>query len=129
MLYKTRKLVKPPDLNPSNTLFGGQLLKWIDEEAAVFAMCKFGNNHVVTKYMSEIDFINPAYSGDIVEIGCEVISVGRTSLTLRSEVRIKDTETVIIRIEKIVLVHVDNSGRPKAHGMTLETLRTETITN
>jgi acyl-CoA hydrolase len=122
MIYKTRKLVKPPDLNPSNTLFGGQLLKWIDEEAAVFAMCKFRSNHVVTKYMSEIDFINPAYSGDIVEIGCEVIGVGGTSLTLRSEVRIKDTETVIIRIEKIVLVHVDNSGRPKRHGFTMETI-------
>jgi acyl-CoA hydrolase len=122
MLYKTRKLIKPPDLNPSNTLFGGQLLKWIDEEAAVFAMCKFGSNHVVTKYMSEIDFINPAYSGDIVEIGCEVTGVGNTSITLKSEVRIKDTSTVIIRIEKIVLVHVDNSGRPKKHGLTFESL-------
>ena len=29
------KLIKPEDLNAGHTLFGGQLLKWIDEEAAI----------------------------------------------------------------------------------------------
>jgi len=27
-------LIKPGDLNARGTLFGGQVLKWIDEEAA-----------------------------------------------------------------------------------------------
>ena len=40
MKYRTRKLIKPEDLNSRETLFGGQLLKWIDEEAAIFAMCQ-----------------------------------------------------------------------------------------
>lgn len=34
MKYYSRRLVKPEHLNPANTLFGGQLLSWIDEEAA-----------------------------------------------------------------------------------------------
>jgi len=34
MKYRTRKLIKPSDLNARGTLFGGQVLKWIDEEAA-----------------------------------------------------------------------------------------------
>ena len=38
MIYRTRKLIKPSDLNPRGTLFGGQLLKWIDEEAAILAL-------------------------------------------------------------------------------------------
>jgi len=122
MQFKTRKLVGPPDLNPANTLFGGQLLKWIDEESAIFAMCKIDDNHVVTKYMSEIDFINPAFSGDIIEIGCEVISVGKTSLTITCVVRVKGTKTIIISIDEIVFVHVDQNGRPKPHGKTMETL-------
>lgn len=122
MIFKTRKLVSPPDLNPANTLFGGQLLKWIDEEAAIFAMCQLDDNHIVTKYMSEIDFVNPAYSNDIIEIGCETVKVGRTSITIDCLVRVKDTKTTIIRIEEIVLVHVDSSGRPKAHGKTMEML-------
>jgi acyl-CoA hydrolase len=120
MQFKTRKLVSPPDLNPGNTLFGGQLLRWIDEEVAIYAMVKLGTNHVVTKYISEINFINPAYQGDIIEIGAEVVSLGRTSITLRCEVRIKDTDTIIISIDKFVMVHVDMNGRPKPHHKTME---------
>jgi acyl-CoA hydrolase len=123
MIFKTRKLVSPPDLNPANTLFGGQLLKWIDEEAAIFAMCQIGNNHVVTKYMSEIDFVSPAFNNDIIEIGCETVKVGTTSITLKCEVRVKDTKTTVIKIDEIVLVHVDPNGRPRAHGKTLATIR------
>ncbi len=33
MKFRTRKLIKPEDLNARGTLFGGQMLKWIDEEA------------------------------------------------------------------------------------------------
>ncbi|TNE34685.1 acyl-CoA thioesterase [bacterium] len=123
MIFKTRKLVSPPDLNPANTLFGGQLLKWIDEEAAIFAMCQLGDNNIVTKYMSEIDFISPAYNNDIIEIGCETVKVGRTSITINCEVRIKDTKNTVIKIEEIVLVHVDSNGRPRAHGKTFEMLK------
>ena len=28
MKYNTRKWVKPEDLNPNNSLFGGRLLEW-----------------------------------------------------------------------------------------------------
>jgi acyl-CoA thioesterase YciA len=123
--FKTRKLVSPPDLNPNNTLFGGQLLRWIDEEVAIYAMCKLNSNHIVTKYMSEINFVNPAFKGDIIEIGSEVLSIGRTSITLRCEVRVKDTDVIVIKIEKIVLVHVDQNGRPKAHHKTFDNLNNE----
>jgi hypothetical protein len=34
MRFHTRKWIKPEDLNPNGTLFGGQLLAWIDEELA-----------------------------------------------------------------------------------------------
>ena len=49
MNFHTRKWVKPEDLNANGTLFGGSLLKWIDEEAAIYAMCQLDNKRVVTK--------------------------------------------------------------------------------
>ncbi len=116
MEYKTRKIVSPPNLNSGNTLFGGQLLKWIDEEVSIFAMCQLGTNSILTKFMSEIDFRQPAYLGEIVEIGTEVVSFGTTSITLRCEVRVKGTKKVVITIDKIVFVHIDENGRPKPHG-------------
>ena len=38
MRFHTRKWVKPEDLNPNGTLFGGRLLEWIDEEALMDAV-------------------------------------------------------------------------------------------
>ena len=63
MRFYTRKLIKPGDLNSNNTLFGGALLRWIDEEAGIYAMTKLQSKRVVTKYISEIDFKNSLQAG------------------------------------------------------------------
>ena len=87
MKFHTRKWVKPEDLNPNGTLFGGRLLSWIDEEAALYTVVQLNNSKVVTKHMSEIIFNSKALEGDIIEIGIEVIQFGRTSISLKCEVR------------------------------------------
>ncbi len=127
MVFFTRKLVKPGDLNANNTLFGGQLLKWIDEEAGIYAMTKLNNARVVTKFMSEINFISSASQADVIEIGLQFISIGRTSITFKCEVRNLFTKKTIISIERIVFVNVDKKGMPKPHGKTLEIVQDEAI--
>ena len=112
MIYRTRKLIKPADLNGHDTLFGGRLMAWIDEECAVYATCQMKTPGNVTKFISEMNFIAPAFQGDIIEIGVETIATGRTSLTLRCEVRNIRSKQVIITIEKLVFVAVDKDGRP-----------------
>lgn len=116
MKYRTRKLIKPSDLNARGTLFGGQVLKWIDEEAAIFCICQLGSANIVTKAMSAINFVKTAKTGDIVEIGCEVVKFGNTSITVSCDVRNKNTKQSIIRIDEIVFVLLDENGKPKAHG-------------
>jgi len=118
MRFHTRKWVKPEDLNPNGTLFGGRLLEWIDEEAALYSIIQLENTRVVTKYISEINFNSSARQGDIVEIGIEVLNFGRTSLTLKCEVRNKMTREVIITVERIIMVSLDASGMPVIHGKT-----------
>lgn len=118
MRFHTRKWVKPEDLNPNNTLFGGRLLQWIDEEAALYAIIQLDNRKIVTKYMSEIDFINAPEQGDIIEIGIVATHFGRTSITLRCEVRDKLTHEAILNIEKLVFVNLGEDGRPEPHGKT-----------
>ena len=115
MDYRTRKLIKPEDLNSRGTLFGGQLLKWIDEEASIFCMCQLDTKDIVTKIMSEIDFISSAKLGDVIEIGCELITLGKTSISIKCMVRNKDTQRLIIVVDKIVFVAVDENGTPKPH--------------
>ncbi|WP_068597923.1 acyl-CoA thioesterase [Vaginella massiliensis] len=118
MNFHTRKWVKPEDLNPNKSLFGGKLLAWIDEEAALYSIIQLENPHVVTKFMSEIDFQASAKEGDIIEIGLEVVKFGRTSLVLKCEVRNKMTHQTIITVEKITMVNLDADGKPKPHGKT-----------
>lgn len=118
MNFHSRKLVKPGDLNSNQTLFGGGLLSWIDEEAAIYAIIQLGNERTVTKYMSEINFVSSARQGDIIEMGLAVVHWGTTSLTLRAVVRNVFTGEVIIAIDKIVMVGLDENGEPKPHGFT-----------
>lgn len=122
MKFYSRKLIKPGDLNARNTLFGGALLRWIDEEAGIYAMTKLGTKSVVTKYMSEIDFVSSAEQGDIIEIGLGFNKIGKTSISFSCEVRNILTKETIIKIDNIVFVHVGNDGSSKAHGKNLENL-------
>lgn len=118
MNFHTRKWVKPEDLNPNGFLFGGSLLRWLDEEAAIYASVQLESPWVVTKFISEINFVSSARKGDIIELGLEPASFGHTSLTLRSIVRNLITKKIILEIDKIVFVQVDEGGQPVAHGRT-----------
>ena len=118
MNFHTRKWVKPEDLNPNHSLFGGRLLQWIDEEAVIYAIVQLENPRVVTKYVSEINFINAPKQGDIIEIGIIATEFGRTSLTMRCEVRNMLTREPILHIAKLVFVNLGDDGKPAPHGKT-----------
>lgn len=118
MRFHTRKWVKPEDLNANGTLFGGRLLDWIDEEAALYTIIQLENQKVVTKYMSEIDFKSSAKQGDIIEIGIDVVKFGTASLTLSCAVRNKMTHETIITISNIVMVNIGPDGKAQPHGKT-----------
>ncbi len=118
MRFHTRKWVKSEDLNANETLFGGKLLAWIDEEAALYSIIQLENKRVVTKYISEINFMSSAVAGDIIEIGIEVVKFGKTSLNLNCEVRNKMNRETIITVDNIIMVNLGVDGKPKPHGKT-----------
>ncbi|MDB5245745.1 MAG: acyl-CoA thioesterase [Segetibacter sp.] len=118
MNFHTRKWVKPEDLNPNHSLFGGRLLQWIDEEAVIYAIVQLENPFVVTKFISEINFIKSPKQGDIIELGILATHFGNTSLTMRCEVRNILTREPILNIDKLVFVNLDENGKPKLHGKT-----------
>ena len=113
-----------PQLNANNTLFGGALLKWIDEEAGIYAMTKLDTKRVVTKYISEIDFVSSAKQGDVIEIGLDFDKLGTTSITFSCQVRNVFTKKVILSIEKIVFVKIDENEKAVPHGKIIATLGT-----
>lgn len=118
MRFHTRKWVKPEDLNPNSTLFGGKLLAWIDEELALYSIIQLESYRIVTKHMSEINFRSSAKQGDIVEIGIDVVKFGTTSITLKCEARNLMTRETILTVDTITMVSLDINGKPVAHGKT-----------
>ncbi len=118
MNYKTREIVMPKHLNNANKLFGGQVLMWIDKEAAMFAACQMKTTSLVTAHMGEINFKHPGNQGDYIEIGCELIKFGRTSVTIKCTVHNMTTDQDIVVADNIVFVAMDEFGNPTPHGQS-----------
>ena len=125
--FSVRKWVKPEDLNQHGALFGGRLLQWVDEEAAIFAITQIGTRDLVTRHMSEINFLSRAERGDLLELIYTVQRFGRTSVTLSCRVKNSVTDAEILTLDSIVFVSVDEHGTPVAHGQTRPTPTTERV--
>ena len=117
-LVTYRKLVMPGDLNPANTLFGGKMMAWIDEAAALYAMCQMESRNIVTKKITEIDFQQPVHSGDFLEFNASIVKIGRTSLTIGINVtkKLRNSRVEVCSCS-IVFVNLDSKGAPYPHGM------------
>jgi len=111
-------LLLPKDTNAYGTIFGGVILSHIDLASAVEAR-KVGRHRFVTKAMREVEFHEPVFLGDIVNFFTETVRVGHTSITVRVSVEAErwgggSGEKVKVTEAEVVLVAVDESGRPTA---------------
>ena len=109
-------LLLPKDTNAMGTIFGGVILSHIDLASAVEAR-KLAARRYVTKAMREVEFHQPVFLGDIVSFYTETLRVGRTSITVRVSVEAERWgagrgETVKVTEAEVVLVAVDDSGKP-----------------
>lgn len=125
--HVVRKWVKPEDLNQHGALFGGRLLQWVDEDAAILAVTQLGTVDVVTRYLSAVDFVGRADRGDLLELDFCVESFGRTSITFSCVVENAVTGADVLRLDRIVFVAVDAAGMPRPHGRTAPTQGTERL--
>ena len=81
-LTEQQYLICPAHINHYGRLFGGQLLKWIDELAGIVAIRHCGAT-VTTAAIDNLQFQAPAYSGDMIVLQGRVTYVGRTSMEIR----------------------------------------------
>jgi acyl-CoA thioesterase YciA len=114
-LFATRRLVMYQDLNAAGMLFGGELMRWLDEATAQIAARIMSTRSLVTKKFGEVVFDHPGRLGDSVEFWCRVEKTGTTSLTLDARVLVRqvapETLTQICQAN-VVYVALDKAGRP-----------------
>ena len=101
------------DINGQNRLFGGQLLKWIDEVAGVTARRHCGRN-VTTASIDQLSFKDGAYLNETVVLVGRVTYVGRTSMEVRVDTYREDGDWMRYAINRayFVMVSMGEDGRP-----------------
>ncbi len=101
------------DINGQNRLFGGQLLKWIDEVAGVTARRHCGRN-VTTASIDQLSFKDGAYLNETVVLVGRVTYVGRTSMEVRVDTYREDAAGMRYPINRayFVMVSMGEDGRP-----------------
>lgn len=99
----TSKMCMTKDVGQHGYLFGGNMMAWMDEAAAIFAMQETGEE-VVSVRFAEMLFKHPVRERDVVEFYCDNLRRGRTSLTfeviaiVRGE-RVFSTECTFVAID------------------------------
>ena len=74
------KLVLRGDLNPNGYLYGGNLLKWIDEYAWIAATLDYPGSRFVTVALDKVTFKKSIREGSILKFVIEKSYVGNTSI-------------------------------------------------
>ena len=106
--------VFPTDTNPQGNLFGGTLVSWMDK-AAGFAAMRRARSTVVTAAIDDIAFKVPILQGDLVDVFAQVVSVGRTSMRVRVEVRRENPiegTSELCNVGHFTLVAIGDDRRP-----------------
>lgn len=107
-------LIQPSDLNGGNRLFGGALLNWIDEVAAIVAMRHAGVKTVTTASIDRLEFKAGAYLNDLIVLIGYIVYTGRTSMEVRVDTYVESTDGMrrVINRANIILVALDEENRP-----------------
>lgn len=82
-------LVMPNDTNQMHTLFGGQLLAWMDEIASICAF-RHCRNIAVTAAINNVSFDLPILSGSYVTLEASVSRTFRSSMEIFVDVFVEN---------------------------------------
>ena len=106
-------LIMQQHLNGSGRLFGGALMQWIDEVAALVAK-RHTHTNVTTASVDNLSFLKGAYPGDSVVIIGQLVYVGRTSMDIKvdSYVESMDGTRTLINHAYLTVVALDQNDHP-----------------
>jgi len=104
----------PEDLNQYGHLFGGKLLSWVDEASWIAASLDYPEQQFVTIGMDKVEFHHGVREGVILEIDCEKIREGKTSVSYQVNVNsAKGNGFKDIFSTCVSFVNVDENGKKK----------------
>ena len=105
-------IIRSQHINSYGRLFGGYLMQWMDELAAIVSRRHCGSE-VTTAAVDNLNFKAGAYMGDMVALVGKLVYVGRTSMEVRIDAYVEDRTGIRRNINRayIVMVAVDQERR------------------
>jgi acyl-CoA hydrolase len=112
-LMENHKLVLPTNLNQYGYLFGGDLLKWVDEYAWIAATLAYPDCNFVTLGMDRVEFKKSVREGTVLKFVVEKMKKGNTSVQYRVYVYRGNSRAPedLIFSTCVTLVRIDQNGR------------------
>jgi acyl-CoA hydrolase len=108
------QLVLPSHINTMDTIFGGQVMCWIDIAAAIAGQ-RHSNKAVVTASIDQLNFIAPIKKGWIVNLKASVNFTSRTSMEVGVRVEAENpltSERFHTASAYLTFVALDSYGKP-----------------
>ncbi len=111
------KFVLPEHLNHYGFLFGGYMLKWVDETAYIAASMEYPGCNFVTVGMDRVEFKKSVCQGSILRFHVQRTALGKTSATYHVQVHARDLQQgneELVFSTNVTFVCVDNCGKKTA---------------
>lgn len=123
-IVKVRRIFMPRNQNVLGTIFGGDILLWMDRLATYAARLFTRNQNMVTLAMNRIFFKQPIFASDVVEMTARVVYVRRFTLEVEIEVTLQRPggEEIPSHSGYFTVLNYDESGfkRPIVTGLRLD---------
>jgi len=109
------RLMMPMDANTQGNVYGGSILRLVDEIAGVVA-ARHARCNVVTASLDRMDFLSPVYLGNLLILKASVNYVGHTSMEVGVKIETEDLRTgqrLHTGTAYLTFVALDGNGKPK----------------
>lgn len=117
-------LVKGEDLNHHRTLFAGRGAEWLVEAGFIAAADLLPPQYVLCLKIHGITFQRPVRPGEVVRFDSKIVLTGRSRLI--AYVRATTQEELTVD-GFLTFVYVDDEGKSRPHGITIEAETSEEI--
>lgn len=110
----TVRLMMPTDGNILGNVFGGAIMRYMDEVAGIVAF-HHARTNVVTASIDRMDFFAPVYVGNLLVLKAAVNYVGRTSMEVGVRIEAEDPltgKTTHTCSCYLTFVAIDGHGKP-----------------
>ncbi|BAU27336.1 acyl-CoA hydrolase [Aneurinibacillus soli] len=107
-------IVLPPDTNYHGTIFGGNVMAYIDKVASITAM-RHCRRQVVTASSDSLDFLSPIHTGEAILLEGYVSWTHNTSMEIYVKVEAENLLTGERRLTSqayLTFVALDDNGKP-----------------